>query len=46
MPKTPNLPLTYFPIKLFTPLLLLVISVFYYEPEIRSTNQKHDDKLS
>jgi hypothetical protein len=33
--KTPNLPLSYLTIKLFTPSLLLVISVFYYEPEAR-----------
>jgi hypothetical protein len=42
--KTPNLPLTYLSIKLFTASLLLVISNFYYEPEIRSTNRKHGDK--
>jgi hypothetical protein len=41
--KTPNLPLIYLPIKLFTPSLLLVISVFYYEPEIRSMNRKRGD---
>jgi hypothetical protein len=42
--KTSNLSLTYLAIKLFTPLLLLVISVFDYEPETRSTNRKHDDE--
>jgi hypothetical protein len=42
--KTPNLPLTYFTIKLFTPSLLLVILVFDYEPEIRSMNQKRGDE--
>ena len=44
MGKTPNLPLTYLPIKLFTPSLLFVISVFYYELEIRSTNWKRGDE--
>jgi hypothetical protein len=42
--KTPNLPLTYLSINLFTASLLLVISNFYYEPEIWSTNRKHGDK--
>jgi hypothetical protein len=44
MGKIPNLPLTYLLIKLFTPSLLLVISVFDYEPEIRPTNWKHGDE--
>jgi hypothetical protein len=45
--KTPNLPLTYLPIKLFTPSLLLVISVFLLwtrdpidEPEARWRNSR------
>jgi hypothetical protein len=42
--KTSNLPLTYLSIKLFNLELLLVISVFYDEPEIRSTNRKHGDE--
>jgi hypothetical protein len=44
MGKTPNLSLTYLPIKLFTPSLLLVILVFHYEPEIRLMNRKHGDE--
>jgi hypothetical protein len=32
MGKTRNLPLTYLPIKLFTHLLFMVISVFDYDP--------------
>jgi hypothetical protein len=42
--KTPKLPLTYLPINLFSSSLLLVISVFDYEPEIRSTNRKRGDE--
>jgi hypothetical protein len=42
--KIPILPLTYLPIKLFTLSLLLVISVFYYESKIRSTNRKRSDE--
>jgi hypothetical protein len=38
--KTSNQPLTYLAIKFFTPSLLLVISVFDYESEIRSPNRK------
>jgi hypothetical protein len=44
MGKTPNLSLTYLPIKLFTPSLLLVILVFHYEPEIRLMNRKRGDE--
>jgi hypothetical protein len=44
MGKTSNLPLTYLPIKLFTPSMLLIFLVFYYEPEIRSTNRKRGDE--
>jgi hypothetical protein len=42
--KTPNLPLSYLLIKTLNHALLLVISVFYDEPEIWSTNRKHDDE--
>jgi hypothetical protein len=42
--KTPNLPLTYLTIKPFNLVLLLVISVFDDEREIRSTNRKHSDE--
>jgi hypothetical protein len=42
--KTPNLSLTYLVIKLFTPSLLLVISVFDYEPKTRSTIRKRGDE--
>ena len=42
--KTSNLPLTYLPIKPFNLVLLLVISVFDDEPEIRSTNWKRSDE--
>jgi hypothetical protein len=42
--KTSNLPLTYLPIMPFNPTLLLVISIFYDEPEIRSTNRKRSDE--
>jgi hypothetical protein len=42
--KTPKLPLSYLPIKSFNITLLLVILVFDDEPEIRSTNRKHDDE--
>jgi hypothetical protein len=42
--KTSNLPLTYLPIKPFNLALLLVISVFDDEPEIRSTNQKRSNE--
>jgi hypothetical protein len=42
--KTSNLPLTYLTIKFFNLTLLLVISVFDVEPEIRSTNRKCSDE--
>jgi hypothetical protein len=41
---TSNLPLTYLTIKPFNLALLLVVSVFDDEPEIRSTIQKHDNE--
>jgi hypothetical protein len=44
MGKNSNLPLTYLTIKSFNLALLLVISVFDDEPEIRSTNQKRGDE--
>jgi hypothetical protein len=43
--NTSNLPLTYLTIKPFNLTLLLVISVFYDEPKIRSTNRKRGDDL-
>jgi hypothetical protein len=42
--KTPNLPLSCLTIKPFAPSLLLVISVFDYEQEIRSMNRKRGDE--
>jgi hypothetical protein len=42
--KTSNLPLTYLTIKSFNLTLLLVISVFDVESEIRSTNRKCGDE--
>jgi hypothetical protein len=42
--KTSNLPLTYLTIKPFNLALLLVISVFDDEPEIRLMNRKRGDK--
>jgi hypothetical protein len=43
--KTSNLPLTYLTIKPLNLVLLLAISVFYNEPEIRPTNQKCGDEV-
>jgi hypothetical protein len=42
--KTYNLPLTYLIIKPFKVVLLLVISVFYDEPEIQSMNRERGDE--